>query len=137
MKWTTENVSRRIRQIVVPALASGLLLSACMRFEQGRDFDATATERFEIGTTTKADVLAALGPPTAKSTNSVGAETWQYAYSKMTQSLAPSPWLLLGVTETDSTRETKMVFLQFEGDILKEMSAHASGETPGGIKFGT
>lgn len=61
-------------------LLSALLLASCASMESGRVLDPTAIESLELGSATRAQVEAVLGPPARVVENADGSTVISYAH---------------------------------------------------------
>jgi len=107
------------------AILSCLFLNGCFTMTMGRKFDAETVKAFQVGKTSKAEVLSALGPPFTKTLDPQGQELWMYSYSTSTAVVHPASFIVPFYSRVDSQVESVTMNLTFSGDVLSGIGNQA------------
>lgn len=106
---------------IAPALAAALLLSGCM--SSGTNVSDAQVDQFVKGKTSRAEVIASLGPPTSRARAANGDETLTYSYmnfSPQAQSFIP----LVGGFIAKTNMRSRMVTFKFAPNgVLEDWSS--------------
>jgi outer membrane protein assembly factor BamE (lipoprotein component of BamABCDE complex) len=120
-----------MRSLLPAALAAVLIaLSGCATI--GRPFDEAQISRFEVGRTTEADVVAALGPPAATASGpTVRAMSYSYthAYARPASYVPLIGPLIGGANATN----TSVSFIFTPAGVLQSWSRAGANIRTGGI----
>lgn len=131
------------RMVVLAALAL-LAAAGCtmMKVSMGeREIDPWAVEELEIGETTKEDVIARFGPPSAITINSKGFEVYTFFSANVQSQMWRVPPILVVYVNAVSSSKVKVLTVTFSGNTVTDWSytvnSMGGGAQAGNVAGGT
>ena len=94
----------------------------CVVIKSGTDFDENVVKTFEVGVTTKDEILTKLGDPYQKTINQTGQEIWMFMYIESKANVSPASLIVPFYTEVSTNTKSKILYLTFENDKLSNIS---------------
>jgi outer membrane protein assembly factor BamE (lipoprotein component of BamABCDE complex) len=105
-----------------------LLLTACVSSEMGRQFDYNAAQTFKIGSTTRAQIISALGEPVNTGVNAEG-KFIEYMYSKATMNSFQTMAAAYGIGSIQADTNNATCKYTFDAsDVLKDFSCSGGSQ---------